>query len=330
MKDLYHTVNPTVRLKETELLTKENFDQLAAAGSFEKIRELLNSTVYSKYLSEDFQFQFEQSLEEERRKTYQEMLELVPDPNIVWVYTMRYTFHNLKVLTKAEKMQEGYSHLFMDDGFYSLEEIQSAVENGVSGVLPPSIVQAIRDVNHYFEESAILQGIDVIYDRHFLTEQRRIGEELKYPELLQEIITFIDFTNIITAARCILQERSYAFMDAVLSDAGSIPKQSFLHFAGQPMGEYMGFLRKTDYGSLLEPALQKEKINFLQMDLIKDNYLTSLYDIAQTTAFGPLPLLAFLNAKDIELMNLRLIIIGKRSGFTQEQVTERMREISEL
>jgi len=330
MKDLYHTVNPTVRLKETELLTKENFDQLAAAGSFEKIRELLNSTVYSKYLSEDFQFQFEQSLEEERRQTYQEMLELVPDPNIVWVYTMRYTFHNLKVLTKAEKMQEDYSHLFMDDGFYSLEEIQSAVENGVSGVLPPSIVQAIRDVNHYFEESAILQGIDVIYDRHFLTEQRRIGEELKYPELLQEIITFIDFTNIITAARCILQERSYAFMDAVLSDTGSIPKQSFLHFAGQPMEEYMGFLRRTDYGSLLEPALQKEKINFLQLDLIKDNYLTSLYDIAKTTAFGPLPLLAFLNAKDIELMNLRLIIIGKRSGFTQEQVTERMREISEL
>ncbi len=330
MKDLYHTVNPTVRLKETELLTKENFDQLAAAGSFEKIRELLNSTVYSKYLSEDFQFQFEQSLEEERRQTYQEMIELVPDPNIVWVYTMRYTFHNLKVLTKAEKMQEDYNHLFMDDGFYSLEEIQSAVENGVSGVLPPSIVQAIRDVNHYFEESAILQGIDVIYDRHFLTEQRRIGEELKYPELLQEIITFIDFTNIITAARCILQERSYAFMDAVLSDAGSISKQSFLRFAGQPMEEYMGFLRRTDYGSLLEPALQKEKINFLQLDLIKDNYLTSLYDIAKTTAFGPLPLLAFLNAKDIELMNLRLIIVGKRSGFTQEQVTERMREISEL
>ncbi|MGO2853842.1 MAG: V-type ATPase subunit, partial [Tetragenococcus koreensis] len=295
MKDLYHTVNPAVRLKETELLTKETFEQLIAAESFEKIRELLNPTVYSKYLTDHFQFHFEESLDEELDKTYQEMIELVPDPTIVWIYTMRYTFHNLKVLTKAEKMQEDYDHLFMPDGFYSIEEVKSAIENGVSGVLPKSIIEAIHDVNQYFEESAILQGIDVIYDRHFLTEQRRLAEALKYPELLQEVIAFIDFNNIITMARCILQNRSQAFMSAVLSDAGSIKKETFLNFTDQSMEEYIAFLGRTDYGRLLEPALQKDKIDFLQLDLIKDNYLTSLYERSQTTAFGPLPLLAFLN-----------------------------------
>lgn len=330
MKDLYHTVNPAVRLKETELLTKETFDQLIAAETFDKIRELLNSTIYSKYLTDHFQFHFERSLDEELHRTYQEMIELVPDPTIVWIYTMRYTFHNLKVLTKAEKTQENYDHLFMDDGFYSIDEVKAAIENGVSGVLPKTIVKAIQDVNHYFEESAILQGIDVIYDRHFLIEQRRLAEKLKYPELLDEVTAFIDFNNISTMARCLLQKRSYAFISAVLSDSGSIKKESFLTFVDQPFEEYKAFLRRTDYGRLLEPALQKDTIDFLQLDLIKDNYLTSLYETAQTTAFGPLPLLAFLNAKDIEVMNLRLLIVGKRSGFTKEQVRERMREISEL
>lgn len=330
MKNLYHTVNPAVRLKELELLSKETFDQLVAAESFDKIRELLNPTVYSKYLTEHFQFQFEKSLDEELSQTYQEMIGLVPDSTIVWFYTMRYTFHNLKVLTKAEKTQENYDHLFMNDGFYSIDEIKSAIENGVSGVLPQTIMEAVRDVNRYFEESAILQGIDVIYDRHFLAEQRRLAEKLKYPELLDEVIAFIDFNNISTMARCILQKRSQAFMSAVLSDAGSIKKDTFLFFADQSMEEYMAFLRRTDYGRLLEPALQKDKIDFLQLDLITDNYLTSLYETAQTTAFGPLPLLAFLNAKDIEVMNLRLLIVGKRSGFTKQQVKERMREISEL
>lgn len=330
MKDLYHTVNPAVRLKETELLTKETFDQLIAAETFEKIRELLNSTVYSKYLTDHFQFQFEKSLDEELYRNYQEMIDLVADPTIVWVYTMRYTFHNLKVLTKAEKMQENYDHLFMNDGFYSIDEVKSAVKNGVSGVLPKTIMAAIRDVNYYFEESAILQGIDVIYDRHFLAEQHRVAEALKYPELLEEVTAFIDFNNIITMARCLLQKRSYAFMSAVLSDGGSIKKEAFLNFTDQSIEEYMSFLRRTDYGRLLESALQKNTIDFLHLDLIKDNYLTSLYETAQTTAFGPLPLLAFLNAKDIEVMNLRLLIIGKRSGFTKQQVRERMREISEL
>ncbi len=46
-----------------------------------------------------------------------------------------------------------------------------------------SLMDYIREVHEYCEESTILQGIDVIYDRCFLTEQRRLGEQLGYPEL---------------------------------------------------------------------------------------------------------------------------------------------------
>jgi V/A-type H+-transporting ATPase subunit C len=55
--------------------------------------------------------------------------------------------------------------------------------------------------------------------------------------------------------------------------------------------------------------------------------LTGFYEIAQTQAFGPLPVLALLNAKAIEIKNLRLIITGKRIGLTEEQIRERMREV---
>ena len=71
VKDLYHTVNPIIRIKESELLSKELFEQLIAAHSFEKIAELLRPTVYGKYLVTDFQFEFEKSLDQELLRTYQ-------------------------------------------------------------------------------------------------------------------------------------------------------------------------------------------------------------------------------------------------------------------
>lgn len=48
---------------------------------------------------------------------------------------MRYTFHNLKVLTKAEMTNQNLDHLYIDDGFYSLETLKDAIHTQVSNEL---------------------------------------------------------------------------------------------------------------------------------------------------------------------------------------------------
>lgn len=330
MKDLYHTVNPIIRIKENELLSPETFRQLIDADSFQRIADILRPTVYGKHLTPQFEFEFEKILNEELLSTYQDMIELTPNSEIVWLYTMRYTFHNLKVLTKAERIQENYDYLFLPDGFFSMEEMKRAIQTGSSSKLPEKVLKSIHDVEEYFKESNILQAIDVIYDRRFLKEQRRLVEELGDPEIFEIIIHFINLTNIVTAARCILQQRSYGFMSAVLSSSGSISRESFLEYANRPLHEFTAFIASTEYSDLLSSAFTADEIDFLKLDLLKDNYIQSLYEKAQTTAFGPLPLLSFMNAKDIEITNLRLIIVGKRSGFTNEQIRERMRDVYEL
>lgn len=327
MNNSYHTVNPLVRIKENELLSKDLLEQLIQAPTFEKVAEILSSTIYSPYLTENFQYNFEQSLNQELVRTYKEFIEILPDPSLVWLYTMRYTIHNLKVLTKGDKIKENYDYLFIPDGFYSLEEMKTAIETGESGSLPPSVVQSIQEVRDYFEESRILQGVDVIYDRFYFREQYEVAKRLKDPDLLQTIIENIDLNNIIITARCILQKRSYGFMSAVVSDCGSIDKEVLLDFSGKKIETFIDFLLQSAYQDLLSPVLSPDKIDFLRLSVLVDNRLTTSFQMAQTQAFGPLPLLAFLNAKEIEVMNLRLIIVGKRSGFTEEAIKERMRTL---
>lgn len=328
--ELYHQLNPYIRLKENDLLAPESFEQLIRAEDFQQISTILQPTVYGKYLTENFQNHFEDALAADRSATFTELMEMAPDPDVVWIYTMRYTFHNLKALTKAYYAEENYDHLFLPDGLFPLEDVKNAIQTGKSAILPAEVLAVIREVREYMAESKILQGIDVIYDRSYLDLQRTVAERIGEEKLLTEVISFIDLTNITIALRCVLQKRTANFMSAVLSDAGAIAKEDLVSYAEKDSQQLIQYLLETEYAEILAPALSGPEIDFAALDLLTDNHLTRQYSLAQTVAFGPLPLLAYLNAKDIERKNLRLIIVGKRNGFSNEQIQERMRETYDL
>ena len=80
-------------------------------------------------------------------------------------------------------------------------------------------------------------------------------------------------------------------------------------------------MKQTGYQEALLPLLQETTIDFAALALVKDDLVTQQFVAAE--ALGPMPLLAFLNAKTLEIQNLRLILVGKRSGFTEEELRER-------
>lgn len=329
MKDIvYNQTNALIRLRESELLTNDNYERMLQAVGMDGVEDVLKNTVYSSYLEEsDFAQNFEAALAKEQQRLFDWLFEIAPEKDLVTIYTMRITFHNLKVLTKAELTNQNLDHLYLHDGQYDLETVKSAIHTRESNVLADYLMDSIREVADYFQESNLLQGIDIIYDRAFLTQQRCLAEKLGYPELLKEVIAFIDLTNISTMARGLIQEQHTAFLTTVLSSSGSIPKQTLLEFVGTSLQEFTDYLLTSSYGSLIKSIVSNEthEMDVVALDKIKDDYLTSMYQSAKIMAFGPLPILAFMNAKEVEWKNLRLIIVGKRSNFSYEQIKGRMR-----
>ncbi|WP_438763650.1 V-type ATPase subunit [Enterococcus sp. AZ194] len=320
-------VNPLIRGKELELLPQETIDRLVQTKTVEEVGTLLSTTIYREFIYEGFEHEFEKNLANERSQLFRWLVEIAPQKDLIWMYTMRYTFHNLKVISKSFYIGEDLDYLCIDDGLYEIDWLKEAVSTGESAYLPELAMNSIREVNEYLAESTILQGIDVIYDRHFLTAQRQLAEQIGSPELLEEVIAFIDLTNISTSARGIKQNRSTAFMTTVLSSSGDIPKEDFLSFTEKPLRELILFLKDSSYAQILSPALKENDIDFIQLEIITQNYLTSFYRQAQTEAFGPLPLLAFLHAKEVEARNLRTIVVGKRGRFSTAMIKERMRQL---
>ncbi|MGM0216118.1 V-type ATPase subunit [Enterococcus sp. AZ109] len=323
----YHVLNPLIRAKELELLDSELVEKLIQAKDIEEVGELLQTTCYAPLLQPSVEDTFNERMDQEQTNLFNWLVEIAPEKEVVWVYTMRFTFHNLKVLTKGEYLEQSFDHLFVPDGFYSIQQLKEVIRTGESEQLPVEIVASVQEVLEYLEESTVLQGIDVIYDRHFLQTQRLVGERLAYPELLNEIIHFIDLTNIILLVRGLYQRRSHGFMDSVLSSAGAIAKETLLEFVGGELASFKEFLRNSVYRDELSAILQEEILDPALLERFKDNYLTGLYQTAQTQAFGPLPLLAFLNAKEVERKNLQLIVTAKRSKIAKERIRKRVRNV---
>ncbi len=322
----YHELNPLVRLKELDLLAPELMARMIKAEDLTEVEALFRGTIYGEFLSDDFYESFEEALGTAQDNLLAELVKIIPDPNVIWIYTMRFTFHNLKALIKADLLDKNFDELYICDGFYSLEQIKTAIRTGQASGLPDVLLDSIREVREHFEESNSLQGIDIILDRKILYCQRKIADTINEPELTQEVISFIDFTNILMTARGIKQKRSRNFMSTALSSQGSIPKEELLDCVEVGLEKLISYLRTTTYNEIIEPIIEDNTIDLSQLERLCDDYLTSFYETAQTQAFGPLPVLALLNAKAIETKNLRLIITGKRVGLTDDQIRERMRE----
>lgn len=330
MKDtLYNQINPLVRIEEGSLLKQEDFQKLLNASTFAEGTEALRNTVYGQFIEEaDFSEKFEYYLRQEQVRLYRKLYQLAPEKAVIDIYTMRYTYHNLKLLTKAHYTKQNLDEYVIEDGQYSLESLKSAIANQSSTSVKGLLMASILEVTSYLAEYDKPRAIDIIYDRFYMENQRQAAESLKYPELLQEVIAFIDLTNISTVIRGINQKQGENFLNTVISDFGSLNSQELASFADRSLAEFTDYLLSSPYKEVATDLMDSQtgEISSIFIERERDNFLTKLFIPAKVQAFGPLPLLALLNAKDIEVKNIQLILVGLKNNFPAEAIAERMRK----
>ena len=334
MKDInYNQINTVVRIEESNLLTSDQIKKMLNSKDLKGAIDVLKNTKYELFINEpDFFQEFDYYLRKEQQRVFKKLYELAPEKEVIDIYTMRYTYHNMKLITKANYSNQNLDRYYINDGQYSLVTIKSAVKNCVSTSVSGLLIESIQEVKAYLEEYQDARGIDVIYDRYYLKNQRQLAEKLNYPELLKEVLTFIDLTNISIVFRSMKQKRSESFLLTVLSSSGTIEKEKLANFSNKTTQEFVSFLITSDYGELISSLINKEtgNIDLLMLAKEKDDFLTRMYNVSSTKAFGPLPLLSLLNAKDIEIKNIQLILSGKKNNFSEIAIKERIRKTNEL
>ena len=330
IKDIdYKAINTLIRTYELKLLQTDDFERLLKADDLKATLDTLKATDYEFDQEELLQTkQFNEMLMAHLADVYRELYEVAPQPQLLDLFTLRYTYHNLKVLLKDLFLESNREDLLIPIGSLSVDQLKTLVSSGKSDNAHPLMVEAVRLTKEDFEERQLIEAVTVYMDTYYLRHLRAISDDLQNEDISAITDILIDLYNLTTLVRSLNQGKPRSHLHALLSSSGTISKQDLIDDSiNGAVSVLKKYYSSKVYGSKLEVVIEDNKINTLKLDKIMDELISEIVSEGIYQAFGPMPLLGYIYAKETEITNLRLVLVGKDNQIDETILRERMRTI---
>ena len=330
IKDIdYKAINTLIRTYELKLLQKDDFERLLKADDLKATLDTLKATDYEFDQEELLQTkQFNEMLMAHLADVYREMYEVAPQPQLLDLFTLRYTYHNLKVLLKDLFLESNQETLLIPIGSLSVDQLKTLVSSGKNDNAHPLMVEAVRLTKEDFEERQLIEAVTVYMDTYYLRHLRAISDDLQNEDISAITDILIDLYNLTTLVRSLNQGKPRSHLHALLSSSGTVSKQDLIDDSiNGAVSVLKKYYSSKVYGSKLEVVIEDNKINTLKLDKIMDELISEIVSEGIYQAFGSMPLLGYIYAKETEITNLRLLLVGKDNQIDETILRERMRTI---
>ena len=325
--DRENFIQSSVRIRHAEkkLLTKQQLQRLADAKNLEDAIKLLNETSYSSEISKlDRPENYEQVLSEVLNKTYKEAMEISPEKSLVEILSCKYDYHNLKVLVKENILKEKFDSMYcMLDGneIEAFRELALKNDEGLS--------KDFKECLDFFETTKDPQDIDIFIDKKYFEKVLILAEGFKLEMITEYFKAMIDFINLRTFIRCRKQNQVKETLEKVLIKGGDIDTDKILDMFYEDIEILPIKLKAYKIGRVLSKIVEEYKntnsLNSFEKSM--DDYLVEIVRKAKSIHYGAEVIFSFLFAKELEIKNLRLILVGKVNGLSADFIKERLREV---
>ena len=326
----YSEVNVLISVYESRLLAQDTIEKILHALDVQLAFKYLNETTYGDFIRDDMTpYQFEHIFEAELKRVYRFLYAKVPDARVVDIFALRYDYHNLKVLVKSLQTHQDFSDINVPLGKYKLQELKNVVFEKQSAVVDTMIVECVQSVFQYIEDYQDIQNIDIIFDEYYWKLLQKLATEIN-----EEIVTTfvnhqINLFNILMLMRSSFMGKRHGFMSSVLVSGASIPAETLLEKIDESPEALRTYLLSTEYAALVleTGALDTRKQRLMYLDIAQDYYLMRFLENTRLDAFGAGPLLRYLFNKEIEIKNLRTILVCKINHVDNKILKERLRTL---
>jgi len=318
------------RVLETRLLDKGKIDRMVESKSASEVLKILQETEYGKTINNiNGELDYERMLARELNRLYELMYEISPDREVIDVMSLRYDYHNIKVLLKSKALSKDLSNLLICCGTIDCNKLKDFIANNLYKDFQEKMVKGINEAEKLFNESKDPQKIDIILDKYMYEDMILRAKKVNCELLVEYIRSSIDLINIKTFFRAKKQKKPLSFLKEVLVDEGSIKRDIFINeYDGSSEGIVDKF-NSSKYSIALKDAFSEyvSSLNGNMMEKSSDNYLLNYMKKAKYISFGPEPLLAYITAKETEIKIIRIIMVGKINDIAVEVIRERLRDI---
>lgn len=315
---------------ETKLLDKPKVERMIEAQSASEALRILNETEYSNVSAnikrpEDY----EEILTAELKRVYDLVYEISPIKEVVKIMSLKYDYHNIKVLLKGKVLGKDFSSMLIKLGNIDLQEIKRKIDGDNLKSLNGTLGKGVQEAMKVFEETKDPQKIDIIIDKYMYKELVEIKNSLNYKFIDNLVKAMIDSTNIRTLLRIKKQKKGRDFASEVIVDGGAIESSKLIALLNESPENIMSKLQSTIYSDLVKEGFEgyiaTESASLLEK--LSDNYIMDLMKDSKLVTFGPEKILSYIYAKETEIKIIRIIMVGKLNNIAEEVIRERLRDI---
>jgi len=319
-----------IRAREVRLLDFPKLLSILEAENVEQALEGLSDTDYREGLAlvkqeEDFDLHLSLHME----SVYGLISGLTHDPQLTDLFILRNDFHNIKVAFKKKCGASVEEEYYLAPSVVNREELVEAVETGNFFRLPPLLAEALQEIEGIYNSEKNIQLINTILDEIYFSHSLQVSRRAKCEFLERLFLIQIDLANIRTFLRLKEMTKGRDALRNRLISGGTLESSYFLKSFAGSLESFVDSLRFKDYYEIVKDGIEswKKSGSFSFLEKLFDDYLLNFVKKAKYISFGIEPLIGYLVAKEMEVKNLRTVIVGKFNGLFPEIIKERLREV---
>jgi V/A-type H+-transporting ATPase subunit C len=315
---------------EPLLLDASQFQRMMEADGLEGALKILYETNYSRGMSEGGG-RYDSMLEAELGATFDEFATFVPDRELIDIFRAPYDFHNVKVLMKGGfKIRSGGKKrydLLTRLGSIPIDDLASRVESEEYGLLPYGLSQVIPACASLWEQSGDIVEIERLLDRCMFAALFSLAESVDEPGVLKWARARVDSENL----RNLLRIKRFGFeasaAAAFLHEGGTIAPSVLVPLMSEQFDGWGRALSYSDVGLAVSAVPDGGDFDRLIVSLEKtlDDYCSSIVANARYSPNAPENVPAFLWGKEMEIKNIRTILVSKGTNADAGEVKGMMR-----
>ena len=321
----YLAISTRIRAMENGLLTRERMEQVLEARTNDEAVKILQECGYPE-LDPTHPESMDAALSAAREATLTDLAGAAPDPRYIDIFKLKYDYHNVKAVLKADAMGMDPDHLMMDMGRVAAEELKEAVRSGELDNLPPRLAAAAAEAKEVLDTTRDPQLSDIVLDRWCYLDMDDVAEATGSDFLHGYVKTQIDAANLRSLIRTIRMGKNTDFLRGVLFDGGEIGMDALLKISENGGNGLMDLYGPTRFQAAAEEgAASLQGGPLTAFEKLCDDAVSDYLGGAQFVPFGEAPLLAYLAARETEYTNLRIMLLGRSSGLSADVIRSRLR-----
>lgn len=319
-----------VRVFETHLLDRTFMERVIDSKNLENAIKLLQDKGYSSRMTSlTDPGAFEEALNGILEDNYRELDQLSPEPNVMSLIGLKYDYHHIKVCIKSPKSTNSSNELMLQMGTLSPEKIKRDLLMEDLRDFPEAMRTGIERVLVKKAQSKDPFWIDVLLDKAYFEQIIEGVRVFNSPMIETFFQQKIDVVNLLTLMRCQSKNKGKERFSEAWINGGTLDRDMGFRALNEPIDNLIQKIAHTQYAPIVKRCVDVSRGTALMLCVEKhcDELILEELTAAKRISFGPEPLFAFWIAKDTEIQNLRLILLGLQSHLEPEKIRERLRKL---